>query len=321
MRKLLFLLLLAAAPLASQQFGQVATTGAQILKINFDPRASALGYAAASVVGNASAVYTNVAGLDQIASTDVVFGYAPWFADLHLFSAAAATRIENVGVVGFQASGFSTDEEETTVEMENGTGRRYGIRHLVFGVSFARRLMDRLALGIQARYVSETYNGRSANGIAFDLGSNYDLGFNGARLALALQNFGPDFSAVSGSYVDYSDQSLQKDFNKIPLPVTFRASFSIEPFVDESYRVRLIADLVHPNDNIEHYNVGAEALLYEFLAIRAGLKLNYDDELFALGMGLNGAQFLGQNIRLDYSYEQFDILPSVHKIAIGFAIE
>ncbi len=37
--KKIILLLLVTVPLAAQQFGQVGTSGAQILKISFDPRA------------------------------------------------------------------------------------------------------------------------------------------------------------------------------------------------------------------------------------------------------------------------------------------
>jgi hypothetical protein len=58
-------------------------------------------------------------------------------------------------------------------------------------------------------------------------------------------------------------------------------------------------------------------LLYNFIAIRGGLKLNYDDEKFAFGIGLKGSQFLGQDVRFDYSYEQFKTLPSIQKLSLG----
>jgi len=318
MKKIVLLLIVIALPLCAQEFGQVGTSGAQLFKINFDPRASALGYAAASVVDNASAVYTNVAGLERISTTDLAFAYVPWFADIRMMSVAAAYRLSNIGVVGLQATGFSAEEEVTTVEQENGTGQMYSIKNYVFGLSFARLITDRLAIGLQAKYIYESYYDHSTGGFGFDIGSNYDLGFSRARLALALQNFGPDLDPLSGNYLDYSDSNVEKAFSRVPLPVTFRASFTIEPIVSEKYRFRLIADLVHPNDNTEHYNVGGELELMEMVALRGGLKLNYDDETFAAGIGLKGEKLLGQNIRIDYSYEKFTILPSVHKVAVGF---
>jgi hypothetical protein len=313
-------MLLLALTVHAQEFGQVGTSGAQLFKINFDPRASALGYAAASVVDNACALYTNPAGLEGITGVDVAFGYVPWFADIQMVSIAAGYRIETVGVVGIFAAGFSTDEEITTVEMENGTGEMYSIRNYAFGAGIARMITDRLALGLQAKVIYESYYNHSTTGIAFDIGSNYDLGFSGSRLALSLQNFGPDISPLSGSYLDYSDSNLEKEFTRMPLPVTFRASFSIESLVADAYRLRLIADLVHPNDNKEHYNFGAEVRLYDFLFLRGGVKLNYDDESFALGFGARGAELIGQNLRIDYSYEQFSILPSIHKVSVGFGM-
>jgi hypothetical protein len=315
--KKIILLLLVAVPLSAQQFGQVGTSGAQLLKINFDPRASGLGNAATSVVNNAAAVYTNVAGLEGIQKGDIAFTYSPWFAGISMVSIVGAYRLENIGVIGVQATGFSTNEEITTIEMENGTGQTYSIQNVVLGLSFARHITEKLVIGAQAKYIRESYFDHSTSGLAFDLGSNYDLGFSGAHLAMTLQNFGPDLDPLSGSYNDYSDGNNQKGFLRTPLPVTFRASFTLEPIVADAYRVRVIADLIHPNDNIEHYCIGSEVLLYDLVALRGGLKLNYDDERFAFGVGIKGSRLLGQDVRFDYSYEQFKTLPSIQKLSLG----
>jgi hypothetical protein len=317
MKKLMFLLLIAVLPLSAQQFGQVGTSGAQLFKISFDPRASGLGNAAASVVNNAAAVYTNVAGLEGVRNGDLAFTYVPWFADIDMVSLVAAYRLEGIGVFGVQATGFSAREEITTVEMENGTGDHYSIQNVVLGLSFARHITEKLVIGAQAKYIRESYFDHSTSGLAFDIGSNYDLGFLGARLAMSLQNFGPDMDPLQGNYQDYSDGNVTKGFMRTPLPVTFRASFTLEPIVADAYRVRVITDLIHPNDNIEHYCLGTEVLLYNFLAVRGGLKLNYDDEQLAFGIGLKGGEFLGQDVRFDYSYEQFKTLPSVQKLSLG----
>ena len=134
MKKIAFLLLVAVVQLHAAEFGQVATSGAQLLKINFDPRASALGYAAASVVGNAAAVYTNIAGTAAVQNADVAFTYMPYFAGIKMMAAAGAYHMQDVGVFSVHAAGFSTDEEVTTIEQENGTGERYSISNVVVGV-------------------------------------------------------------------------------------------------------------------------------------------------------------------------------------------
>lgn len=318
--KKIILLLLVAVPLAAQQFGQVGTSGAQLFKISFDPRASGLGNAATSIVDNAAAVYTNVAGLEGVQKGDIAFTYVPWFAGIDMVSIVAAYRLENIGVIGVQATGFSTQEEITTVEMENGTGQTYSIQNLIFGVSFARHITEKLVIGAQAKVIREAYFDHSTSGLAFDLGSNYDLGFLGAHLAMTLQNFGPDLNPLTGSYNDYSDNNYQKGFLRTPLPVTFRASFTLEPVVADAYSVRVITDLIHPNDNVEHYCIGGEVLLYNLVAVRGGWKLNYDDETFAFGVGIKGSQFLGQDVRFDYSYEQYKTLPSIQKLSLGIGL-
>lgn len=319
MKKITILLLLFVVPLTAQQFGQVGTSGAQLFKIGFDPRAAGLGNAAASVVNNSSAVFTNVAGIEGIRKADAAFTYVPWFAGIDMVSISAAYRLGEVGVVGLQATGFSSSEEVTTIEMENGTGQTYSIQNMVVGISFARHITEKLVVGAQAKMIRESYFDHSTSGIAFDIGSNYDLGFLGSRLAMTLQNFGPDLSPLEGNYRDYSEGNIEKGFLRTPLPVTFRASFTMEPIVAAAYRARFIIDLIHPNDNVEHYCLGTEVLLYDILAVRGGLKLNYDDETFAVGVGLIGGSLLGQDVRFDYSYEKFDILPSVQKLSIGIS--
>ncbi len=319
MKKLLFLFLMIAVPLCAQQFGQVGTSGGQLLKIGFDPRAAGLGYAAASIASGASAVYTNVAGLETIRNFDISTSYVPWFADIKMASLSLGYRLQDIGVIGFQVAGFSTDEEITTVDMENGTGQRYTIQNLELGLTFARHITDKLSAGVQAKYIREAYYDHSTGGIAFDVGTSYDLGLSGSCIALSLQNFGPDLPALSGSYQDYSESNITKSFSSVPLPVTFRASFSFLPYSTEDYDLRVIADLVHPNDNIEHYNVGAELTMLKVIAVRGGMKFNYDDETFAVGVGIDASQFLGENIRLDYSFENFKILPSIQKFGIGYS--
>lgn len=322
MKRLLIIALgiavIAALPVAAQQFGQVGTSGAQLLKINPDPRASGLGFAAGSAVDNAAAVFTNIAGISNVTWMDATAGYTMWFADISIASAALAMRVGGVGVVSVSVMGFREEEEITTPTMENGTGIMYSMFNYAFGIGFARDITDKLSMGFQAKLVREEYYGKGTTGIAFDVGSRYDLGFAGSRLSLVLQNFGPDLQPLTGSYQDYSDSFLEKKFTGAPLPVTFRASFSSVPLSGEAYSVRVVADLIHPNDNVEHYNVGAEASLRGIVMLRAGLKLNYDDELFAFGIGFLGGQVFGQNIRLDYSFEQFDILPNVQKLSVGF---
>ncbi len=320
MKKIIVLLLcLAAGNLAAKDFGQVATSGAQFLKINFDPRASALGYAAAAVVDNAASVYTNIAGTSFIRNADVSFTYQPWFADIKMMSAAGAYRVEDIGVFSLSFSGFNTDEEITTVEMPNGTGERYSISNMVIGAGYSRSVMENLIVGFQAKYYHESYYSHTASAIAFDIGTNYSLGFAGSHIALVLQNFGPNISALNGEYNDYSENNIVKNFTDAPLPVTFRASFSSQPLVGDDYRVQLSVDLVHPNDNIEHYNVGGELVLMDAIALRGGLKLNYDDETFAAGIGIDGSKLIGTGVRLDYSYEYFKILSSVQKVTLGYS--
>ena len=80
-------------------------------------------------------------------------------------------------------------------------------------------------------------------------------------------------------------------------------------------------DAVNPIDNSEYLNAGVELNMWNIAYCRMGAKsifMNEREELYTVGLGSKFMLFSDQNLMVDYSYEIFKYLPSIHQFSIGF---
>ena len=84
-------------------------------------------------------------------------------------------------------------------------------------------------------------------------------------------------------------------------------------------RFYLAFQIGRPNDADEQYNLGAEYVFQELIAIRGGYQFNFDTENFSGGIGVS-LESLGLDGKLDYAYKNYKFLPGTHmfSIEIGF---
>ncbi len=77
------------------------------------------------------------------------------------------------------------------------------------------------------------------------------------------------------------------------------------------------AEAKHPNDNSQQYSFGSEYTWNEIVAVRAGYKLEYEEEGLTLGGGLNLTPTKGTMLVVDYAWSDFGRLESVHRFSFG----
>jgi hypothetical protein len=310
-------LLLFNGPLFS--FPKVGTTSFQFLEVLTSARGSALGNAFCSMADNSEAEFFNPAGLTGISNIDISAGYVNWFLDAAQYSFTAGYNWEGYGVLGFQA--MFTDVgviEETRVDAlgfhgdsyDGLTGNTFRPNSIVFGLSFARDLTDKLSMGITAKFVHENLIYKTASAFAFDGGILFKTGFRNIVVDATIRHF--------GQQVKYIDQSF-------PLPQTFTIGVSsfllsnIDPLIAQSdqHTLRLAYEMVQPRDYDQQHCVGMEYGFENFLFLRGGYQFNSDEQSWSTGLGL---QYNG--LRLDYSYNTFgQYLDAVHRVTIGYAIK
>lgn len=304
----------------------LGTAGAQFLKIPVGARSVALGGAFTGLCDDAISVFWNPAGIVAVNSQAVHFSNMKWF---EMFDVNAATYVFNntrLGAFALGAMVFSMDKMEITDEFNpNGTGRFFDAQDLSLSLTYARRLTDKFRAGITLKYINQRIWNETANGFAFDVGTQYQLDFYNLIIAMSMRNFGPDMKMAGpdlnvkyDASNDYPNRLVptQLETEYYPLPLSFQFGLAMDFYRSEFAKLRAAVDAVHPNDNRERIQLGSEISFYDRLFLRGGYKFNADDEQYNLGFGINA--FLGGLLLYaDYAYSVYNILPDVQIISLG----
>ncbi len=328
-KKILFIIVLCAATLASAQNANLGTSGAQFLQIGVGAKSAALGGAYVALAQDAASLFWNPAGIASLPHQSVYFAHTPWRASIQLNSAAYALRVKDLGSFGAAVTVLSMDRMEVTTEYApEGTGEFFDAQDLMMSLSFARPLNDRFNVGLTAKYIQQKIWNESASGVAFDVGTQYRLWFNNAVIGMSLTNFGGDirFDGRDLSYRFDTDTGLpdnrlapsKLETEAYPLPLHFQVGLALDVMRSGNFAWRLTADVTHPNDNSERVNFGSEVALFERAFLRGGYRYNYDDEDVSLGFGLAWPVTNG-NLAIDYAYSRHDLLADVHRFAVGLS--
>jgi hypothetical protein len=327
MKRILNIILLISANIIYAQNPNLGTSGAQFLQIPVGARAESMGGAIIGLTDDASSIFWNPAGIANVNNFDAHFSYMNWF-DLFDFNAASiAYKIENVGTFGASFVSMTTGKMEiTTEENPNGTGQYFDAGDVSLAVSYGRDLTDKFTVGVTVRYISQRIWNETADGIAFDIGTQYNLDFQNLTIAMCMTNFGADlkFDGTDLDFVYRKDDNyplsrlvpsrLATDF--YPLPLNFQIGIGFDVFKYEFIKMIGAIDVTHPNDNKERAHFGTEVSFFNRLFLRGGYKYNYSDQDFTFGAGAN-VLFQNTSIKFDYAFSLYNILPSVHRISIN----
>jgi len=300
----LVMLVLPVAFLQGGSFDKVGTTAAQFLKLGVGARALGMGGSFVALANDGTALYWNPAGLTHLSGVNTVFNHNEWVLDITHEFMGLSIPTGSGGVVGFSITALTMGKKEvTTVREPGGAGLYYSVMDLAAGLSYARRLSDRLSYGLTLKYIRLSAYNEVAQTMALDVGSLLRTDFYGLSIGMALTNFGGDLryegrdliekadidEEIAGNYP--SDVLLQTE--PWPLPLLIRIGVSMDvvgpsPAVltTSSNRLTVTVDGEHPNDAPAHVNVGVEWSWRETLFLRGGYRLNYDEETLTIGGGV-----------------------------------
>lgn len=309
---------------------KTGTTAASFLKIGIGARAIGMGGAYTAVSDDISALYWNPAGLGFASYGEAVFNHIDWILDTRYDFAAATIVVDGLGTLGasFATMGVG-DMYVTTTAMPEGTGERFTAGSTMFGVLFSKNLTDKFSIGFNVKYIREFVWNMSAQSIGVDLGTMYIAPlFNGLRIGASMANFGPkmrlegrdNLVLVKTGAGGKNIINAAYELDSYDLPLIFRVGLATDLVREENNRLTLAVDAVHPNDNTEYINSGAEYNWGNIVSLRAGWKSAYEqggEQGLTVGGGIQYTFSAPVEFLIDYAYQDFGRLKEVHYFSFG----
>jgi hypothetical protein len=318
----LLLALCATGLVFAQGFAPVGTAAAQFLEIGMGARATGMGSAFTSLADDAGAVFWNPAGLAHVENRNLFTAYNQWPAEISMVGLSYAMNIKNIGVFALHAVNLMTEDMEiTTIDQPNGTGSSFAISNYSVGLAYARLLTDRVSIGVSGKVVHEKYWENGYTSFAVDIGTLYETGFHGMKLGMSILHFGPDIT-YSGDFIDYSDPrsvdvNKPKSFESHSMPINFRFGISLDILNRDNSKLTTAVDMIHPNNNLEQYNLGAEYSLKDSFFLRSGYQIESDEGGLCFGAGICTPLVGGARAAIDYAYADLGVLQDIHRFSLS----
>jgi len=330
------LMSLVLATSSAQVITKVGTTSAQFLKIGVGSRAIGMGSAFVGVAGDATALYWNPAGISWLQKRETGMAHNSWLAGTNFSFCGIVVPMGEMGTIGAALTSLSIPEMEVrTIEEPEGTGVYFGASDLALGLSYAKSLTDRFSFGLTVKYIHQKIWLMDASSFAIDVGTLYRSEFHNLRMGMSISNFGGKMRMLGeNTRIEHAVTDWQEALNvgfigdlrtgQFPLPLRFRVGLAIDLLkmyiLNKEYlRLTLATDAVHPNDNTEYVNLGAELALLDMLSARIGYKALFgkdSEEGPTAGVGLK-YNLENYTINIDYAYASFGRLGYLQRISIG----
>lgn len=312
---------------------RVGTTVATVLKIAPGSRALGMGSAYVGVSDDIYSTYYNPAGITRAKGNgQVAFNHSNWLADVDYDYAAGSINIDGIGTLfaTFSSLRVPTDVVRT-FDYPEGDGRSWDANSLVIGVGYAKSLTDRFSIGFQFKLIQESIWNSSASGVALDVGTYYVTPFNDLVIGASFSNFGTKMQ-LDGRDLRFNldpNDAPESGPNNIPseylteendLPLNFRVGLAMDVVETRFFKLNLAVDAVHPNDNKEYVNTGAEFSYNNMIFLRGGYKalfLPNSEQGLTLGVGLNYDLTPDLTFTFNYAYADYGRLNDIQYFDIG----
>jgi hypothetical protein len=293
---------------------RVGTAGAQELLIPVGSRGVAMG---GSVVANSSgvdAIHWNPAGLGFIyEGTQAMFSHQSYIADIDIEYVAAATNIEDFGVVGLSIKVVDIGEiEETTEAFPNGTGSTFNPTMTVMGLTWAKPLTSNVNFGFTGKWIKEKIFDVEASGFALDFGFVYQSRYKGLSFGFVMKNYGPNMkftgAGFDNTYEDVGKRPVSSDNAAFELPTSINLGLSYD-FLGNGPSAAIFSGNFRANNQADDYWQGGLEYGYdEKYFIRGGYKYSVQEGfIYGASFGAGLVFPIGESsISFEYSWAETD---------------
>lgn len=303
-----------------------AQTGFQFLSIPADARSAAMAEAVTSLEMNSRSLFSNPSCMDFMEKTvDISLSQNTWIAGIvhNNLSMSFSPFGGRWGTAGVAYRGINYgDIQGSAVSSANPNG--YILTDIMtptansIGLSYAKKLNDRFAVGGQVSKVNMNYGemiisasetgdststvSYSSSPIALDFGTIYKMGIESLQFGMSIRNFSDE--------VKYENEGFQ-----LPLAFTLGISADVLDFtpLKKIHSLMVSIDATHYRERPEQIKIGLEYTLMNFIALRCGYVNNSDENAFSFGAGVSKFGF-----GFDYAYVPFKSFDAIQMITLRF---
>jgi hypothetical protein len=309
-----------AAMVIAGSGNRTGTNSAAELLIPVGPRDIAMGGSTVALTSGPEALFWNPAGIAGIDHNVTLFAsHMSYIADIGVECASVAVNFADFGVLALQLKALSIGEIPlTTVMTPDGSGQTFTPQFFTIGLTYGRKLTDRIRVGVTVTLISERMAEVSAAGFAFDMGVIYDnlANIKGLSFGVAVKNIGPQIGyAGPGLNINARPTDLNRpeyiynvEAASFELPSTIELGVGYKRLLAEGHA--LTAGMAFENNNFadDAYRVGMEYGFEDLLFFRGGYDLAPPEQegresIFGptFGLGVH-AQVGNTEITVDYAY-------------------
>ncbi len=284
-------------------FGEAKDSGFSFLKFGMGARAVGMGGAFVAQSAEVTSAWWNPAGLSGIERMHFSFTHNQWFQDITAEYFASAMNFKGpANVLGLSIALTKIPDIEMRREAPSSEPvALFDAHDAVFGFTYASQIVNKVDLGITAKWLYEKIDIHSASGLGFDLGGIYSP-LENLRFGLAVLNLG---------------QKMKFETERFFLPTLYRVGgmYLVErKSLHSDFMFGL--DLVKPRDEEVKIHLGGEVCLYQALKTRLGYQGGYDDKDLSFGLGTTFRKY-GIGYSLDYAYlPHSSDLGNVHSVSL-----
>ncbi len=200
----------------------------------------------------------------------------------------------------FMKAGWSEVSGSYVFEANQGT---FTATDNALQVSYGRFLSDKFSIGGSAKTISESIDDASLSGIAFDMGTQFNVGYKNIRMGAVISNFGPRIDPVETD----TESSLSP-------PMTFNFGIVGQAFGDDNMGLIAGMNVVKYSDMAQRIALNGEMTVAGMVKLRGSYTLGdlvQDGISFGAGVNLAG-------ISANFAMTQMLAFDPVMRFSLGY---
>ena len=336
------LVLLLCAALASEAIAgagsRTGTAGASELLIPVGTRDIGMGGSTVATSSGVEAIYWNPAAVAAMTNSVALYvSHMNYIADIGVNYGAVSANFSGFGILSLSIKSLSVgDIPVTTTENPDGTGQTFSPQFFTVGLTYSRRLSDRVSVGLTADLITERLGEVSATGTGFDVGVTYDnlATVEGLSIGVVVKNIGPAMkfdgpgllnqATVAGQ--NRGPQYYAVDAAPFELPSSIQFGLGYKKSFAGDNSLLLSSGFQSNNFSDDEYKLGLEYAYEDIFFLRGGY--NFSQNGSSVNQYLFGATFgagihtsIGTtDVSFDYAYRDVKVFEGNHvfSVKLGF---